>query len=520
MAKMNKMREQLIEEFTKALSENTIPWERGWNVYRNQNALTSKAYRGANSLWLSMVASAKGYEDPRWCTYKQAQGKGWHVKKGEKGTSVEFWAFYDTKTKRTLSALEREDLLQHLTKTEAEERIRLISKTYVVFNGEQIEGIPAFEKKPIAFDEKEVVKLRDQVILEFSLAFIEGGGSAFYRERDDSITMPSVKDFNNQYTYLSTFLHEVAHSTGHQKRMNRDLSGSFGTPEYAKEELRAEISSAFTSQMLGVRLERTEESLQNHKAYIQNWMQVIKNDPNQLFRAINEAEKITDYIIEEAKLKSYVQQIDTSMEQKTEERLIIYQIKEEQEEGYLFQSMEKLEKFGKVDIIQKENFRVVYDSLYPMKEGTQEEKLEEIYMRFNQSHPEGYQGHSLSVGDVVSIVQNGQTRTYFVDNVGFQELPDFEKNLKKDISAEKKYSVIRTVGEMESKTQMPEEQRMTTWFGDYCEYEMKPGVTTEQIQNRYEEIEKNRNLNQNDEKTKTVSKVEKEKEPEKKARAR
>lgn len=251
-----------------------------------------------------------------------------------------------------------------LGKEEFEERVRLVSKTYIVFNGEQIEGIPPFEKKEPVFDEKEAVKFRDQVIREFSLGFFEGGNRAFYRPSDDSVTMPAVRDFKNEYTYLSTFLHEVSHSTGHSKRLNRDMSGGFGTPDYAKEELRAEISSAFTSQMLGIRLEHTEESLNNHKAYIQNWMQVIENDPNELFRAIKDAEGISDYIIETAKLESYVQQLEEPLEQKREDSLTIFQVKKELENEYLFQSMERLETQGKTETIRMENYNIVYEEPY------------------------------------------------------------------------------------------------------------------------------------------------------------
>lgn len=140
MTKMNKMREQLAQEFIKALSENTLPWERGWNVYRNHNVVTSKPYRGVNTFWLSMVADIQGYEDPRWCTFKQAKDKGWHVKKGEKGTSVEFWSLYDKEMKRNITQKEAASLRNRLGKEEFEERVRLVSKTYIVFNGEQIEG--------------------------------------------------------------------------------------------------------------------------------------------------------------------------------------------------------------------------------------------------------------------------------------------------------------------------------------------------------------------------------------------
>lgn len=486
MTKMNKMREQLAQEFIKALSENTLPWERGWNVYRNHNVVTSKPYRGVNTFWLSMVADIQGYEDPRWCTFKQAKDKGWHVKKGEKGTSVEFWSLYDKEMKRNITQKEAASLRNRLGKEEFEERVRLVSKTYIVFNGEQIEGIPPFEKKEPVFDEKEAVKFRDQVIREFSLDFFEGGNRAFYRPSNDSVTMPAVRDFKNEYTYLSTFLHEVSHSTGHSKRLNRDMSGGFGTPDYAKEELRAEISSAFTSQMLGIRLEHTEESLNNHKAYIQNWMQVIENDPNELFRAIKDAEGISDYIIETAKLESYVQQLEEPLEQKREDSLTIFQVKKELENEYLFQSMERLEKQGKTETIRMENYNIVYEEPYSFSPGSMEEQLEEIFARFNQSHPEEYKGHSLSVGDVVALQQNGQTRYFFVDRVGFIELKDFEKAVSKEID----YPTIRTVGEMESRNNIPEDERLTTWFGDYLDYERKPGVTNEQIQQKYNEIVK------------------------------
>lgn len=109
--------------------------------------------------------------------------------------------------------------------------------------------------------------------------------------------MPDIDRFRNEYSYMATFLHEASHATGHKSRLNRDLTGAFGSPEYAKEELRAEISSAFTSQALGLS-QSDMEHMENHKAYIQNWIAALEQNPNELFAAIKEAGKISDYLLE------------------------------------------------------------------------------------------------------------------------------------------------------------------------------------------------------------------------------
>ena len=132
------------------------------------------------------------------------------------------------------------------------------------------------------------------------LDFHEGGTEAYYRPSSDSITMPPDTYFKDDYGYMSTFLHECGHATGHESRLNRDLTGRFGSPEYAKEELRAEIASAFTAQDLGfgVSPDGLTLALDNHKAYIQSWISVIEDQPNELFAAIKDAEKISDYLLE------------------------------------------------------------------------------------------------------------------------------------------------------------------------------------------------------------------------------
>lgn len=295
--KQNKLREKIAEQFVASLKEDKLPWHAMWFNMRPENAITGKRYRGINSFWLSFSAEAMGYKDHRWCTFKQAQDKGWHVKKGEHATPVEYWRLFDKAQKRYIEQYEANMIIS--ADPDREKDIVLTSRTYLVFNGDQIEGIPELTV-PCSVDIDFVRAQRDILLQNMGLAFHEGGSEAFYSPGRDSITMPPDTFFVDSYGYMSTFLHECGHATGHESRLDRDLTGRFGTPEYAKEELRAEIASAFTSQALGFGREAEDLSgaMNNHKAYIQSWIKAIEDQPNELFAAIKDAEKISDYLLE------------------------------------------------------------------------------------------------------------------------------------------------------------------------------------------------------------------------------
>lgn len=294
--KMNKVREQISQAFLESLKENELPWKKGWITERPYNAVCNTEYRGVNSFWLSCVAEQKGYSDPRWCTFKQAKDKGWKVKKGEHGTQVEFWSMYDTEMKKKLTIRES-NLLKKELGEDFYERVKPISSVYTVFNAEQMEGIPKREKTQEPVKSDELLQKRDTLIRNMEFTFQEGGDRAFYQPGDDSVTLPKMAQFRSVYDYISVFLHESGHATGHESRLNRDLSGGFGSQKYAREELRAEIASAFTSQELGLG-EMAAEHMDNHKAYIQSWIEVLEKEPQELFAAIRDAEKISDYLIE------------------------------------------------------------------------------------------------------------------------------------------------------------------------------------------------------------------------------
>lgn len=296
--KLNRMREEMINSFIDCLKKDTIPWHRSWSATeRPYNAVTNMAYHGANSLWLSYNQFAREFDDPRWCTFKQAQTQGWKIKPGSKGTRVEFWSLYDTEEKRKLTQREAKQLSDELTLEDFKNRVKPISNVYTVFNGEQIDGIPKYEEKTYELNTEELLQKRDTLLKNMNVDFSEGGDKAFYNPSRDRITLPEMNRFETEYDYMATLLHEAGHATGHISRLNRDMTGVFGSPEYAREELRAEIASAFAAQVVGIDYQQNQY-MENHEAYVQDWISVLENSPNELFAAIKDAEKISDYLIE------------------------------------------------------------------------------------------------------------------------------------------------------------------------------------------------------------------------------
>lgn len=296
--KLNRMREEMINSFIDCLKKDTIPWHRSWSAkQRPFNAVTNTTYRGVNSLWLSYNQFAREFDDPRWCTFKQAQTQGWKIKPGSKGTRVEFWSLYDTEEKRKLTQREAKQLSDELTLEEFKNRVKPISNVYTVFNGEQIDGIPKYEEKTYELNTEELLQKRDTLLKNMNVDFSEGGDKAFYNPSRDRITLPEMNRFETEYDYMATLLHEAGHATGHISRLNRDMTGVFGSPEYAREELRAEIASAFAAQVVGIDYQQNQY-MENHEAYVQDWISVLENSPNELFAAIKDAEKISDYLIE------------------------------------------------------------------------------------------------------------------------------------------------------------------------------------------------------------------------------
>lgn len=289
--KTQEFREKIAECFIHILEEKELNWSKGWKggTSAQINAATGKPYRGINQFCLAIRAleiemTGVGTKaDNRWATFNQIKEKGWKLKKGSKGTKVEFWQPYDFEAKKPISW---EEL--HIRMRKKDEAVSLISKYYVVFNGRDIEGIPVLESG----GEVKNLVLEDELIKKISVGMEveiknDGGDRAFYRPSEDAIHLPARENFYTTYEYNATALHELSHATGHEKRLNRNLHNYFGSESYAYEELVAEISASFMSEHLDIVL--PEAHMENHKAYVQSWIKAIKESPDALIHAIKDA---------------------------------------------------------------------------------------------------------------------------------------------------------------------------------------------------------------------------------------
>lgn len=302
--KLTPQRKQLVDQVLANLEKGNLFWTQGWVAAgAPESAVTGKKYRGINNLYLSLVAMAENYGDNRWATFRQMEEKGWRFKKDEEGhtlgkgksVSVEYYEMRDKETKRRFDRSVLDGMTFDEQREYMDKNVYWLRKFYRVFNCSLMDGVPAKEMPMIDVNDR-IEKA--EAILDYWNAneskIVYGGSQAFYRPSTDEVHLPEREKFKSTQSFYDTAFHEIGHSTGHESRLNRDLSGGFGSQSYAMEELRAEIASIFMAQDLGI--EPSEVRLQNNAAYIQSWKDEIKENPNALFTAIADADKIARYV--------------------------------------------------------------------------------------------------------------------------------------------------------------------------------------------------------------------------------
>lgn len=257
----------VTEQILTELENGTPPWVKSWQSSLPKNLISQKEYRGTNVLLLWAAAQKKQYRSPYWLTFKQAGDRGGKVKKGEKAT----WIVYAAKA-------ENED---------GEEYQFL--KWYFVFNLEQTD-LPVERPPPKPIEEAETF------IDALGAKIAYGSERACYIPKWDQIQLPWPEDFKTMVDYYSIALHEHTHWAGHESRLNRPIVNRFGSEEYAKEELVAELGSAFLCSHLGVPVVFRDD----HAAYIKSWIQILKEDKRAIFKASSLAAKAADYLREKA----------------------------------------------------------------------------------------------------------------------------------------------------------------------------------------------------------------------------
>ena len=282
MSNKNVSYEVITDAIIAKLEKGQIPWEKPWHSEAPKNLVSKKSYRGINVFMLSLSE----YACPYWLTYRQAKGLGGHVSKGEKSTPVVFWKWFENVTENAETG-------------EAEISRRPMLRYYRVFNLEQCEGIDSAkvptwgidaerEFTPIEAAEKIVDAMPQRPIVKHE------GQRACYNVRSDVVTMPPHKLFKGDEEYYSTLFHELGHATGAEARLHRfnaDENVFFGSTDYSKEELCAEMTAAFLCGDSGI-----ERTIDNSAAYIKGWLKKLRSEKRLVVLAAAQAQKAADFI--------------------------------------------------------------------------------------------------------------------------------------------------------------------------------------------------------------------------------
>ena len=277
---------EVTAQITAALEAGTPPWRQPWDSGKAggpmmpQNASTGAHYRGVNTLILGMSPVALASGDPRWATYRQAAERGWQVRKGSRGTTGFFYKRIEIGDRDS----DGDDVGRKFVP---------VLRAFTLFHASQIDVIPPY----VAPDPGEAPWRTPEAaatIARNSGAVIRTGGDrAFYSPSTDHIQMPPIAAFRSPAAYASVLLHELSHYSGHATRLNRDLSGRFGSAEYSREEYRAEISQC----MVCATLEIEDCDWTNSASYVANWVAILRNDRREIFRAASDAQRIADYLL-------------------------------------------------------------------------------------------------------------------------------------------------------------------------------------------------------------------------------
>ena len=279
---------RVTDKIVADLEKGVRPWMRPWHAEHSAGRITRPLrhsgipYKGINVIMLWSAAELKGYSCPLWLTFKQALELGGNVRKGETGELV----VYADRINRT----------ETNTKGEEVERAIPFLKGYTVFNAEQCDGLPAqYTTRAAAplLSPLQRLDAADAFFAATGATIRHGGTRAYYAEGPDYVQMPPFETFKDAEGYAATLAHECVHWTKHTSRLARDMGRvKWGDEGYAREELVAELGSAFLCADLGI----TPEVRDDHAAYIASWLDVLKQDKRFIFSAASHAQRAADYL--------------------------------------------------------------------------------------------------------------------------------------------------------------------------------------------------------------------------------
>jgi len=269
------------------LEEGRFPWVQPWGRVGGtapglpRNALSGRNYSGVNVLILWGAVIENGWPSQSWLTFRQAIEAGGSVRKGEHGTTVVYADRFTPEAEK-----------ERARDSGEEARSVAFLKRFTVFNVAQCEGLRAgLADDPTPLPEREIVPLAEEVIAASGVDFRIGGDKAYYVPSADYVQVPPQQAFFDQVNFYRTALHEITHASGHSSRLARDLINPYGSKDYAREELVAELGSAFLCAALGI------VPSVRHADYLGAWLAVLREDNRAIFRAASAASKAADWIL-------------------------------------------------------------------------------------------------------------------------------------------------------------------------------------------------------------------------------
>lgn len=289
--------QEVTDRMVAMIEAGAAPWRKPWTTPRLPgvpalpiNAVTGQSYHGINVLMLLPLSMLFG--DPRWCSYRQAETRGWQVRHGERGTPICFYKLLE------ILPEDRADLRGMVDDGEEGMRTIPLLRRSTVFHASQIDGIPSLEEAYGAGEPLPEAVWDGEAHLEALLArsgatIDHRGYRAYYQPSEDRIVLPPRARFPSAEAYYGTAFHELGHWTGHEQRLNRPFSFNRSAPDYAREELRAELASAFLNAELGC-----HHDLEEHAAYLAIYLDLLRQDKKEIFRAAKDAQAIADLILD------------------------------------------------------------------------------------------------------------------------------------------------------------------------------------------------------------------------------
>src|SRR5579863_5189110 len=278
--------QEITDKIIAELEAGRVPWVQPWgtaaakaSLAMPKNAATRRRYSGVNVLILWAAAIDRGFSAQSWLTFRQALGLGGHVRKGEKGTTVVYADRFTPDEERRRAERDGDEPF-----------VIPFLKRFTVFSTDQCENLPEeLTTAPEPVPEGLVLPQVEALIAATGADFRIGGERAFYSPDHDFIQVPRPDAYFEPINWHRTALHELGHWVGHASRLGRDLSGGFGSALYAKEELIAEMTSAFVCASLGI------VPTVRHADYIGSWLEVLREDDRAIVRAASAASKAADY---------------------------------------------------------------------------------------------------------------------------------------------------------------------------------------------------------------------------------